>query len=952
MGSSRSAGGAKRAGEPLLDEARVDFEEFEVRAFKDVAQFMDPNPSKIKRITNIYRLARNIAMQNADLRRLKDMNLLHRLLCWIVLCEQWPVRVGWILQIYEDKMQALWRKREELVLSQKREPSSLVQSLTQQLRENMEAAAAHGDYAEAARLQSALEPAEQLRQQMDAAAACADYREAARLQAELKTVEEALHAAAPSWDSPETAILEQRFCLEEMTLQDFYNKYVKKTTTRVWSATHAATTGVDDERAHAAKQLFPEKLAREYQQIFGLESDPEVFDVLLAKTADGDEYQIKLEDVGTLSRDQDDEWAKLVAYCINLSPAVTNLLGAMKSLPHLTEHRTGSSNELLEVTVDEPKAAEAVKESRAGAPLPPITPPPSASRPRSEATTLHVQPLFTYATLLPPAVPPPAQRPNPLPVMASPAQRSSARAEMGEGAHQDSRELTKTRGSSPQPHKLERSLTNQLLVSRSSSSLSVHDDKKGEDHIGSRVYAMSLAKLIFRGLQTPCIIGFYAGKGRGKSTMMHQLTVALKALQIEQILCEFCQNEYQQQRLADELRSLLQTEGEQIELMFQWLQKGAPVLPKSAFALDDDSRLCAGLDGEHDMFQEADAPQLDTSPVWLLGEMAARTLLQVIRKVISLVTVYWPKCCCPLPKDFFEEAKLLGLLMEAGEKLRDAQREHASGRLWPMLRSCRCSAEALSTDPDYHFVSWNAWLYSGNDNLWAGLIKALHEAVEERYGAPYTRAKREAMMISVACQVLAAAFLLACAIVLGSEWFPDLGSSDDLLLAAEERVFGAVGETLGVLTSAGASVGLTGSAVRKWMTTPLSDSSKIVEDVASGAINKRLGFMHIIQQELVKIGELLQEPDSGVPSFLDYLLPTQLLHGRLHEFLAWLFNVGQGFMRPCRLIICMPICGSNPRQSTRSATPTYVSLHRRQTLTTSTAASRTRWSRSLSRSSC
>ena len=73
--------------------------------------------------------------------------------------------------------------------------------------------------------------------------------------------------------------------------------------------------------------------------------------------------------------------------------------------------------------------------------------------------------------------------------------------------------------------------------------------------------------------------------------------------------------------------------------------------------------------------------------------------------------------------------------------------------------------------------------------------------------------------------------------------------------------------------------------------------------MASGAIDKRLGFMHIIQQELVKIGKLLQEPDSGVPSFLDYLLPTHLLHGQIHEFLALLFNVGQGYMRPCRLII-------------------------------------------------
>ena len=96
------------------------------------------------------------------------------------------------------------------------------------------------------------------RAEAEAARAAAEEeaeRGRARLQREQRRVEEALHAAAPSWDSPETAILEQRFCLEEMTLQDFYNKYVKKTTTRVWSATHAATTGVDDERAEHVGEL-------------------------------------------------------------------------------------------------------------------------------------------------------------------------------------------------------------------------------------------------------------------------------------------------------------------------------------------------------------------------------------------------------------------------------------------------------------------------------------------------------------------------------------------------------------------------------------------------------------------------------------------------------------------------------------------------------------------------
>jgi hypothetical protein len=48
------------------------------------------------------------------------------------------------------------------------------------------------------------------------------------------------------------------------------------------------------------------------------------------------------------------------------------------------------------------------------------------------------------------------------------------------------------------------------------------------------------------------------------------------------------------------------------------------------------------------------------------------------------------------------------------------------------------------TPYDYEFVWFNAWLYSGSDNIWAGLIQRLYDVVEEHYGTSYHFARQRA----------------------------------------------------------------------------------------------------------------------------------------------------------------------------------------------------------------
>jgi hypothetical protein len=175
------------------------------------------------------------------------------------------------------------------------------------------------------------------------------------------------------------------------------------------------------------------------------------------------------------------------------------------------------------------------------------------------------------------------------------------------------------------------------------------------------------------------------------------------------------------------------------------------------------------------------------------------------------------------------------------------------------------------------------------------------------------------MMISVAVQVVIAGVLLSAAITLATNL---AGSSSGLLSSVNETSIQEVGSSmydsagsisksqlqlvkllLALLCTVASSVWLLISAGRKWLTTPISDSSQLMQDVASGEIRKRLGFMHIIQKELKRIGDLLDDPNGCVPSFLDFLLPECLLGSAIHRGLAWLFGVAQTHFMPCRLVI-------------------------------------------------
>ena len=72
---------------------------------------------------------------------------------------------------------------------------------------------------------------------------------------------------------------------------------------------------------------------------------------------------------------------------------------------------------------------------------------------------------------------------------------------------------------------------------------------------------------------------------------------------------------------------------------------------------------------------------------------------------------------------------------------------------------------------DYVFAFFNAWLYSGSDNQWAGSLKVIHEEIDKHYGPDYAHAKRKAQLIMLAGQTTVAAivFLVSMWIVVMTE---------------------------------------------------------------------------------------------------------------------------------------------------------------------------------------
>ena len=96
--------------EPLYGTARIEnitdikfsLSLAEMDLLNDFSEHASPNPRKIKRFVNNFNVGRYLFPVPKGTSSEEEIIWADKMLTWIVLCEQWPVRVSWILHKLSD----------------------------------------------------------------------------------------------------------------------------------------------------------------------------------------------------------------------------------------------------------------------------------------------------------------------------------------------------------------------------------------------------------------------------------------------------------------------------------------------------------------------------------------------------------------------------------------------------------------------------------------------------------------------------------------------------------------------------------------------------------------------------------------------------------------------------------------------------------------------------------
>ena len=114
--------------EPLYGTARIEnitdikfsLSLAEMDLLNDFSEHASPNPRKIKRFVNNFNVGRYLFPVPKGTSSEEEIIWADKMLTWIVLCEQWPVRVSWILHKLSDISQLGGRDLKERVMRMSR----------------------------------------------------------------------------------------------------------------------------------------------------------------------------------------------------------------------------------------------------------------------------------------------------------------------------------------------------------------------------------------------------------------------------------------------------------------------------------------------------------------------------------------------------------------------------------------------------------------------------------------------------------------------------------------------------------------------------------------------------------------------------------------------------------------------------------------------------------------
>ena len=739
----------------------LEFSSKEISIFDELSTYLSPNPRKIKRVTNIYRCVRLLSM-DYTMTENERFAFQKKLLPWIILLEQWPVRMSWMLQILEDDEQI-----GGIILTEYGHYSLnyIYKTFVENRVYNI-------------RLNSQLE-----NNLVDR------YKTVLTLDGDPEVFDTFLRSGYCNLTLSDLGTFDVREKRKLLSYTTNLNPAIKSLLTSVSSYREGATSIVN--RFKLQTLNYSQAIKNFYQQ----PRSPPSFDTeKLLKWIQSNIRAVEEKDLATL-RDlkiNGDDFQTIICPPDGSGPDLIALeeLGFSKrwqqrlliskwdsSDKDLTTINTAAGGTESLDSSNYEKSEKIVEQvsNRNYTSLPPF----STVGSTIDDLTNNETPPNNYDDRKLPGNDP----------------RRSAAAEASSGSN--------------------------TLLSNSENSESFKaqsrttDDKTGRDHVGYLNYALVLAMLIHKGVSAPTVFGLYANWGTGKSFIMRKVIVSLQMLWLRDRL----RDNYESEENADfithdtELLYMLENKENDLEELYQWYVLGCP-----GDCINHTDKIGVHLNSDQ------------VTKKW------QKRVKPFIWQEFLISFFQWPTSNFEWNKNLTSSKSLYAALHDARER---------------EVRERDMKSDKQIDDFDYEFVWWNAWLYSGSDVLWAGLIKQLYDFTEKHYGTNYANAAEKAKVLRLLfCLSGFITSLIVTALNLRSKTIADVNI--------------VVGIVTGIMSVIFAGWNQLSAASKP------SDSLK--KSINSPGFREKLGFMAVVQDNFTSIGEVLRDP-SRVTNVWDELIP-------------------------------------------------------------------------------
>eukprot|EP00602_Paraphysomonas_sp_CaronLab_P011277 CAMPEP_0185044064 /NCGR_PEP_ID=MMETSP1103-20130426/43246_1 /TAXON_ID=36769 /ORGANISM="Paraphysomonas bandaiensis, Strain Caron Lab Isolate" /LENGTH=585 /DNA_ID=CAMNT_0027584295 /DNA_START=397 /DNA_END=2154 /DNA_ORIENTATION=- len=394
----------------------------------------------------------------------------------------------------------------------------------------------------------------------------------------------------------------------------------------------------------------------------------------------------------------------------------------------------------------------------------------------------------------------------------------------------------------------------------------IHDTGSRNDmpcvNISMDEISTRLAQLVVLRVAAPCIFGMYAPFGTGKDYLMASVVQKVYAIVLSQAIQEMNYSACETSRLLNRVADTLRKDGTEILYLYKWLELGG----KPDGCRDDGSIIRSWVD-THWRARNAEF------------EWEREILQLIVKPVVSLYTITVKRLQNCFAAKKYPKNRDLCQLYEAWNG------------------TSRLKSKVLDASKNrffvYKVVWFDAWLYSGTDCLWAGLIKTLHEAVEDHYGPDYSHAAKRARLYVSLFYLAMGSIATVVAVYF---W----------LLLQLSKIYSVISVVAFITTAVGAiSKGFL--AARSFAYTAATRSQAIEDEASIPKYTERLGYMNSIKMELQKLGKYLVNPYHV--DFWDYLVPSlfnnyELLSHPTRKILKFIRGkTPSRTLLPCRLII-------------------------------------------------